>query len=290
VSKRPPPPVPTPEEIAAAALNRQGFLFSQATRERIKLSSSGNVWEIMAGEFPVTATDGSQTRIDLLLRNRREQGKYICVECKRAHPKYKRWIFFDRVANRGGTAQPEAFFESFRIFMRSSGQETNAIHQLESFLIEPACPVFNLYLEVAVNLDGQPGYTETIEEAFIQVTKGQSGLVAKYIGFDQGFWRCVAFPVVVTSAEISEVGFDITKVSPNLGTIDAKDITLSSLDFCAVNYHSNDNMALASKFASKSVSIDHEVRFANTHTVFVVQAGALDRFLHWIDTRVAVSA
>src|SRR4051812_34297767 len=97
------PPKLTSEEIAAAALNEQGFLLQQVLREKLtnKIQGDGDnqsTWTYVANEYAVTAEDGSQTRIDLVLQHGHGSKIFLCVECKRAHPDYKRWLFFDRSA------------------------------------------------------------------------------------------------------------------------------------------------------------------------------------------------
>ena len=104
----------------ATALNQQGFLFSQVIREKIRFDRPGNgqpqkAWKFLTEEFSVTAADGAQTRIDLVLGNVRNPGAYLCIECKRMNPLYKEWIFFDRRRRPDGSPNREAYFESFRL-------------------------------------------------------------------------------------------------------------------------------------------------------------------------------
>src|SRR6266404_2450997 len=92
---------PTLHEMVADAMNEQGFLLAQAVQAHVQHRSPMMVgglppWEYTQREYPVTASDGSQTRIDLEFRSAREKGVYACIECKRAHPAYKRWVFFNQ--------------------------------------------------------------------------------------------------------------------------------------------------------------------------------------------------
>ncbi|HWW02437.1 MAG TPA: hypothetical protein VNZ64_22255 [Candidatus Acidoferrum sp.] len=90
---------PSIEEMVSGAMNEQGFLFAQAVQETLQCgnpnSPAPQAWQYVGREYPVTASDGSQTRIDLVFRNSTERGVYASIECKRADPKYKRWVFFD---------------------------------------------------------------------------------------------------------------------------------------------------------------------------------------------------
>jgi hypothetical protein len=87
----------TPEQLVADGLNQQGFLLAQAVRNEIDMhipNGSYKGWKCLTHEYSVTAVDGSQTRIDLVLQMNAHPGHVACIECKRANPLYKRWIFF----------------------------------------------------------------------------------------------------------------------------------------------------------------------------------------------------
>lgn len=77
---------------AADALNEQGFLFTQIVRETIRSGIGGSKqggWKLLGTEYPVTAIDGSQTKIDLVLGHTRAANVHICLECKRPNSKFK---------------------------------------------------------------------------------------------------------------------------------------------------------------------------------------------------------
>jgi hypothetical protein len=111
--------------MVAAAMNEQGFLFSQKVQETLQFPGPGRVsrlpWQFEAREYPVTAFDGEQTRIDLVFRSTEEMGLYACIECKSANPLYKRWIFFDN-----DTSQT-LFFEVIQIGSRTPTTSANHI-------------------------------------------------------------------------------------------------------------------------------------------------------------------
>jgi hypothetical protein len=280
----------TQEEKVAAALNEQGFLFSQVVREKIKCDRPGagqpqRFWRCLTNEYAVTAADGMQTRIDLVLQHVRDPGVFLCVECKRANPLYKQWVFFDRECGPGGTSQTDMYFESFRADLRPLRSNTDALHALERYSSRSPCALFNLYLEVAVDRKNRAGYTETIEDAFLQVTRGQTGFMAKQLTF-QGPFYIVAFPVVITTAQLFEARFDIGQVSLSAGTIKPSDVTLVPMEFCAVNYHANDKLAVRSDYAPALTTIENDILFGQTRTVFVVQSNSIILFLNWLNANI----
>jgi hypothetical protein len=276
------------EERVAAALNQQGFLFSQVIREKIRFDRPGSnrpqkAWKFLTEEFSVTATDGTQTRIDLVLDSGRNTGTYVCIECKRMNPLYKDWVFFDRRRGPGGEPQMDAYFESFRLSGRPIRPEAPPHHGMERCSIGQMPFIFTYYLEVAVDKQNKPGSTETIEAAFQQITRGQAGFMAKQLEFE-GPFKAVAIPVVVTTAKLYEARFDEGQISLNAGTIEPSMLKLDPMEFCAVNYHANDQLAVRSKYSPPLKTIELDMEFGQIRTVFVVQSEAILKFLDWLDT------
>jgi hypothetical protein len=275
----------SPEQVVANALNEQGFLFAQIVREKIcnRVDEDGdaqNRWGLIASEYPVTASDGSQTRIDLVLGHGSQRDICLAVECKRANPLYKRWVFFDK-ANGVGASDQSLFLETVWISQRPVTSPLQITHSLKRFHAANPCHVYNYYLEAALDRQNQSSATKTIEEAFQQVVKGQSGLMAKMVGFDSGhFLR--AIPVVVTTADLIEAQFDQKRISLRDGRIEANELKLATMAFCAVNYHADDKLALQSTTNPMSrTNIQNDVQYWQTRTVFVVQSQSVNHFLRW---------
>lgn len=283
-----PASVPSTEELVTSALNEQGFLLGQVVRAKVRGGLPGqndaqSYWQYVGSEYPVTAADGSQTRIDLVLGN---GASFLCLECKRPHPEYKRWIFFDQQQPTGD--KPSVGFEVFRInrWPLPLNPEAYMDHRMEPNVCPSSCPVFDAYLEVAIKRDGKGGtkasHTETIEDSFRQVIRGQTGLLSKVSRIDSaGCWRSI--PVVVTTAHLFGVSFEVGNVSLSHGMIDAKNLTLTPLRFCAVNYHADDNLSLRSAYAPKiRGNIQQDLNLRQIRTVFVVHAQEVNRFLVWL--------
>jgi hypothetical protein len=271
---------PRIEDLIASALNEQGYLFAQVVREEFLNRPHGSQhqdeWKWVTMEYAVTAGDGSQTRIDHVL----QRGNcHLIMECKRANPAFKKWVFFDRVSER------QMFVETAQC-IRYNSEIKSPTHGITSFTNFNGCPVFNYYLEVAAerpsgNNRGNQRWSasDTIENAFQQVVKGQSGLMAKSLSFRDTV-SFQAIPVVVTTAELYAVDYDIKKVSLRDGTLDADVLKASLLDFCAVNFHGNDNLSAKSKWNSEEPwNLQHDVSRFQMRTVFVVRARALNQFL-----------
>jgi hypothetical protein len=300
-------PESEPTVTVAAAMNEQGFLFQQSIREKIRSPHEGTqtLWSFIASEYPVTAANGLQTRVDMVLGNSSHPGVHICLECKRALAPFKRWIFFDRGNSIRGWTDGGMFLETLTITQRPVQHPRQAVRSLTKLASHPDFPLFNLYLEVATKRDGKVSATETIETAMRQVVQGQTGLMTKLWGFDSGsFIRSI--PVVVTTAEIYEARFDHNKIEVQSGQIKASDLELEPLDFCGVHYRPDDDLALKTETPPTGVDAmgSDSTRFTlnqtevsgnrrsdihgdltrfQMRTVFVVQAASINKFLEWAD-------
>jgi hypothetical protein len=159
-------PTENQTELVVAALNEHGFLLQQVTRQKLEGYMANSTtdtrdkwtdsWRFLAAEYPVTAADGSQTRIDMLLRHKNATGVHICMECKRPNPKFKKWIFFDRDSNVTGMHSWQITAETIVAGKRSLAKLSN-MRQV---------PVLSYYLEAGVKRDGSVSSTEAIEKAF----------------------------------------------------------------------------------------------------------------------------
>jgi hypothetical protein len=226
---------------AADALNEQGFLFAQLIREKIcnrlpGQSDPQRSWEFVEQEYPVTAVDDSQTRIDLILRHRITSNVFISFECKRPNRKYKTWLFFDRLIN------PKFYLETF-----DQLPKLNMITPMPRQEIRrtaagvDACPVFNYYLEAAIKRNSDAASsTEAIEKSFRQLIAGHTGLMKKLKSFEPTPEYCRTIPVLF------EADFDAKNINPATGTIDSDHLKLIPQEFCAVNYRADDNLSMRS--------------------------------------------
>lgn len=267
---------------AADALNEHGFLFAQIIRETIRSGFDANKqagWKLLGTEYPVTATDGSQTKIDLVLGHIHARNVHVCLECKRPNPKFKVWLFFDK-------QNPEFFIEEGKM---ASGQLYGHPIEYQQSISNrfPAkhFSVFNSYLEAAtkISFDKKASNGETIEKALRQIIAGHTGLMEKIKGFERevmSFYRSI--PVMVTTAQLFEADFNANDISLETGMIEASCIKLLPLKFCAVDYHSDDSLSIPRRdtgFRKGDVATD--IRFFQNRTVFIVHASSINDFLFW---------
>jgi hypothetical protein len=259
-------------EDAAKALNEHGFLFQLLVRKNNEIQhhlheDSANDWQIVGEEYPVTALDGTQTRIDLVLRHQRSRGFHICLESKRPNPKFKSWLFFDEALSVVRTAN---------FFLESSSR----IVELEKPTVQ--CKVFRYYVEAAIKRGGNESVSasDNIETAFRQLIAGSSGLMRhlRAHGDPQDTRHSVS--ALVTAAKLFEVAFDIRAVWSD-GTIDPSNLSLVPIDFCAVNYHADDSFRLDGQPQAALRNVVSSLIAEQRRSIFIVQASSMKKFLEW---------
>ena len=280
-------------EHIAAALNAQGFLLQHRIftelEQGFEAEGPGHQWVFEAAEYPVTARNSKQTRIDLVLSNRRVRGVHLCIECKRAHPKYKAWVFFGQQPMLRNVTDPPFYLETIRYEARPPEHHDDASHRIER--LRTGKPVFDYYLEAALHSQGSKvSTTSTIEAAFSQVMFGHSGLFRKLMSFQEHNILQV-IPVVVTTAQLFKAEFDDAKVKLHDGTLDSTDVSVESLPFVAVNYHASDDLAREPRFAPlERRNIQEDLTQWQIRTISVVQAVGINTFLPWLEEQLGLES
>ena len=279
----------TPEEVVALALNEQGYLFHhkliQVLQPPSGKSNSKHDWFIEASEVPVSLPNGSETRVDIVLRHNTKQESpwRVVVECKRAARDFKQWVFFADNNYAKGPSPNCYYIERADLARAWDGQgEPQLSHYAEASSANIDCPVFDFGVETLLKRDKKVSATEAIEDSFRQVTLGQAGLVYKLCRARATIIRLI--PLVVTTAELMSAHFEADNVSLNRGTIQPKDLKLEPRKWLAVNYRISDLVSHYSGFTGiQTTSIAEQLVARQVRTVFVVQAEYIQPFLEWLE-------
>lgn len=281
-------------EVVTLALNEQGYLFQQRILEELTVAKDCP-WQPVAVEFPVSfgAPGSYESRIDAVLKHTSTGPWHLLLECKRANPDYKQWVFFDDV-NRVTPSEKNSVFIQ-RANLAGSWDYTGLPPLTKRNSVLPAledCPVFNFYLETRMERPGsgrKVSATEAIETSFRQLSVGLVGL--SLLLHQQRLTDFALLPIVVTSAEIFAARFDPESVSLSHGYVEAKDLELDARDWVAVNYRIDESV---SRFAEMTGGLGTTLREALMYrylrTVFVVRADRLTKFLTWFDEKLAKSS
>ena len=281
------------EETVTRALNEHGFLFQDRITE-LFAGKNPTKWIIEATEFPVSLVSQAvheETRIDLVLKRRVRAHNvdwHIPVECKRANPDYKTWVFFNqrpRIENDSGGS---LYIQAGELV---GGWDRKGDVPLQKFVTqfsppEPAdVPTFTYYLETRENPPSKAGSsasTKTLEDAFNQVTLGLIGLGRQLHRSQHFSFRIV--PVVVTTAEVFVADFNIGDVSLQRGEISRANLKLRPLDWLVVNYAISD---VISQFAEltrdPARTLGEHLSTFVLRSIFVVRADKMEAFLNWFD-------
>jgi hypothetical protein len=210
------------------ALNHSGYPFEMSIEDVVHQArdESGSPWQLMTRNYAVQF-QGNQSEIDCILCN--ETGKtLLVVECKRAHPDYKAWVFFEDV--RGATT---ANGRCIRCYAEDNHKRFQLVKCEFPDLISP---LTRKAIEVRHG-DGKKGgkkpyATEQIEQACLQVTIGSLALVEEYfLPYRQKPQAESIVPVVVTTAKLKKVILEdengvvgISDGNINLSKAELKDI------------------------------------------------------------------
>ena len=284
----------TPQEVVCAALNEQGYLFQhkivQVLQPPAGQENPKHGWYVEASEVPVSLPNGDETRIDIVLRHRQNQPDnpwHVVVECKRAAREYKRWVFFSDVKYARGPSPTSYYTEHARLARGWNYQgEPDMAHFIELTGATGECPIFDFGVEARIeppsNQNKRTSATDAIEDAFRQVTLGQTGLANTLRRAHMLMIRLI--PVVVTTAELMSAHFDAAKISLDGGKIEPKDLKLEPRKWLAMNYHISDVVSQFSGLNTNlTASIAQHLGSRQVRTVFVVQAEHLQPFLEWLE-------
>lgn len=260
------------------------------------MPASGH-WQPAAVEFPISfGLPGTfESRIDVVLTDTRDPSGpwHLVVECKRSHPDYKQWIFFDQ-KGRVTKSEGDGLFIQRADFTGSWNHQGKVplTKRIDRVPAPKDCPVFNFYLETRLNpgrRDQRASATEAIEQAFRQVGVGVVGLGR--VLHDMNLYHFRFLPLVVTTADIASAKFDAQSVSLSHGKIEPKDLTLERRPWVAVNYRIDESV---SRFAEMTGGLGRDVSEALMYrylrTMFVVRAAHLREFLIWFETHLQKTA
>jgi hypothetical protein len=293
------PPLPTlkPEEIVAHALNEQGYLLHHRVLGAIESVSRrdqwDDTWRIEAFEVPVSLPNHDETRIDIVLKHKKVGLPWwLVIECKRAAPDYKTWVFFAQNQTGRGPSPNSYYIENAKLAHSwDHSGEPEMMHGLERRAAASSCPAFDFGVEARLNRaehSKRVSATDTLEDALHQVTLGQAGLALKLRTAHELTINLV--PIVVTTAEIVSADFNCESISLSHGEIDPKNLRLEPRKWLAVNYRASDVICQFSRFTIlKQNSIGDHVCSWQVRTVFVVQAENILEFLAWLDKHLAIS-
>jgi len=272
-------------------LNREGFFFQKYCAEKIK----GSGWTIDAEEYPISANESVDIKASLILY---ETALHISViECKRADPTRKRWIFFRREPS--GSKPPEFLIQTHNLssirggFFRKGTVSRGVYEGLnESKLAFPSCHTVGLEIFKKDEKDKRDwkANTQTVFDACLKVAKGINHLFdaeaerihnTLRIGLKNlqryrmpYFLGGTLIPIVITGAPIFSVTFDPDTMDPTSFRVIPDKANYEEKDWLVYEFP----LPRELQYRSKDVFFPlGENRYAKMH-IFIVNGKHVKRF------------
>jgi len=281
-------------------LNSQGYLFQQRCLHEVKNIDSFLEWKVNVEEYPVAIYE-KETEIDFVLHNQSYR-TYVIVECKRAHPDYLMWVFQDVKKN-------STRFQATRLVIREIREGRLVYKNNQPSRVKPQSEAINISLEndsIRIASYGLEIFNketrgkkrarpDTINDACYQVFKGLGGFVfeqCKQLKKLPDLVDCVYIPLIITTADLYTVEYNISNVDLNTGSISVDDINkndgIKKVPWVILNYgvkesiqittigetyHGRDASHIKEKYKSKDIFIVNSLNIQSFLSKLYIGAG-----------------
>lgn len=277
-----------PVEARTHALNVEGVYFQRRVADVLDDES----WTVVAEEYPVAFPPGNgpmlgkEGRLDIRAEKQFPgHVTVLAVECKKADPDYKEWVFFRKDL---GTVRAAAILrrEKAGAIQGSDGRDRWDIPTLIADLTTGI--ICNDAREVKAEYgkpDSWKTATKRIEDGCYQAAQATQALVRE-IGIRQGLlldrkmepaMTTWVIPMVVTTANLLVCRFDPARVSLETGEIDWNNVSYDPRDAVALEYPLPTHLQMR---PSDPLALrPEEVHTFTKKHVFIVKATSLGAFL-----------
>jgi len=205
------------------AINHSGFPLEVAVEDTIKRSAV--TWRLASSNYSIQFF-GKRGETDFILNGQGKRRDTLSViECKKAHPEYGTWVFFNEVS-----PVPEKRGRClYLIEERGADGLQFGVIPYDFPDIDPV-PLMSQAVEVRTSGKKKLQDTERIYEACLQTLTNVFALASE-MALDGGFSFNFVIPIIVTTAKLKiienvEPAIDIIE-----GSIDAKKVKLKEVPF-----------------------------------------------------------
>ena len=261
--------------VLCNALNEQGYLFQEACVNVLKKSDSE--WEVEFEEYPVAFRE-QDTKIDIILRWKRYDEPYIyaILECKRADPSYRCWLF--------GASGELLYANHCTVFTYQHGKprvmNLNVINQIYHV---PS------WMEVKRPIDKRRlSSPQNIEDSFGQVLRGLAGFANEQFKLRirvESKPRLIFIPIVVTTATLYVANYASDNIEISTGQISKEKISFGELqgppeqiDWVIADYGAGPNVLPDESGAQMDTTNPKELQWFKQRSIFIVNSCHLDSF------------
>lgn len=246
-------------------LNNNGYGFQFSVMKKI-IGFSGRLfvqWQWLEAEYPVQLREKS-TKIDIVghfARNNMEY--YLLAECKRVYG--GTWCFaHSRYAN-----QENGTFYYFEKIQYTPDGYVGSIYANKEYFSGPE--IYNVGFEIRLQNGNTPAKpNDSIEKALSQAILGLNGFIEP-MAHSTGHISRIVIPVIFTTAQLWVSRQDLSEADIDTGNIEIDNSKFENKKWIAYKYH-----------------VSPEYRHSRTQpssyarTVFIVNSGGIDEFLHWV--------
>jgi hypothetical protein len=278
-----------PLQSRTYALNVEGIFFQRRVADIFRWAG----WTVAAEEYPVAFPPGNwpivgkEGRLDIRVEKRFPERRIVlAVECKKADPDYKDWVFFpkghDESIKSAQVIRKEKDGATTSTTGRDRWEITTAI---VGFDTGPTCQDARELKAEHRKTNSWKSATERIEKACYQAAQATQALVIE-IGRRQGLLldhqmepevTTAVMPMVVTTANLLLCHFDAKHVSLLTGEIDWTQVSYEAVNLIILEYPLPVHLQMKPLEPLKLPPEDVDT-FAKKH-VFIITGSGLEDFL-----------
>jgi len=289
-------PKDSTEDILFNSLNEQGYLFQEACKYELKRVDTG--WSVKSSEYPVSIME-QNTKIDLVLEH---QNTFAIVECKRADPIYKKWLFSELEVNKRSSPMCQVLsLQTPSLISSASPLDIKFSVEQKDFDV----PTYIARTSIEVNcgslsprsgqnnqnilgLSRRSSSPQNIENAFCQVLTGLSGFAKEQkdqsLRSHEGV-KLFFIPIVVTTASLYLAHYKAQDIDLSTGKINRNKVVfgqnahdLEQQNWVLVEYGVS-NYTTPPSIPDNVVSTDpHQLLKYKMRSIFVVNSTHLTEF------------
>jgi hypothetical protein len=278
-----------PLQARTHALNVEGIFFQHRVADIFRRAG----WTVAAEEYPVAfppgnwPTVGKEGRLDIRVEKRFPERRIVlAVECKKADPDFKDWVFFPKGHDESIKSAQIIRKEKDGVATTATGhgrwEITTAIVGIDT---GPTCQDARELKAEHGKTNSWKSATERIEKACYQAVQATQALVTE-IGRRQGLLlnnqmepevTTAVMPMVVTTANLFLCHFDAKNVSLQTGEIDRALVSYEAVNLIILEYPLPVHLQMQPMEPLKVPPEDVNT-FAKKH-VFIITGSGLETFL-----------
>lgn len=285
------------QEINLKQINKSGFPFQLRIENEICNSHNKHGWSIASHEHPwVNPRTGTKGFADIVLKHDQFSTFRLVIECKRVKAddaRQLRWIFLLPDQNLVETNLTSCFeIEGNRD--KYQEEYNYGFSYLESWDNVRLTPT-SLQSEFCILQSDEQRKQPILESLGYEVIESVEGIAMEEIAIAKynktAHLRLFVFPAIVTNAEISVCRFNSDMVSLSNGTLEEKDVEITTVPFVRFRksletsfpYNDLSEIRKSYMFSNSNITNLRTASKDRERTIFVVNSKSLPEFLNnWI--------